>query len=54
MAVDNGIGQVDKGDVQLVLGYNDAAMQENAASIEFTSVETSGWDFIFTCNDGTQ
>jgi hypothetical protein len=42
---DTGTGFVGKGDVQLALGYNNAQLQANASSLQFTvsSVEETTW-----------
>jgi hypothetical protein len=48
------VGHVDKGDIQTMFGWNDAAMQANAASIKFTNKLVSVRDTSWTCSDGSE
>jgi hypothetical protein len=49
----NGFGTVDKGDVQLLFGWNDAQMQENAATVKFTSKKVGVLDWSWNCSNGS-
>ena len=55
VAVDNGVGHVDKGDVQSLLGYNDAAMQDafKTGKVTFTGSFNTAKDTSWSCTDGT-
>jgi hypothetical protein len=51
---DAGFGSVGKGDVQTVLGWNDAELQD-AEDVEFTRKQVGVFDYSWNCpNDGTQ
>lgn len=54
----NGTGFVGKGDVQLALGYNNKALQDNAASLEFTYESTTeqvtSWECVNDRNEQIQ
>ena len=50
-----GVGHVDKDDIQNLFGWNDAALQSNAASgnVKFTSKKAGVFDFSWNCSDGS-
>ncbi len=52
----DGTGFVGKGEVQTALGYNNKQLQNNADSLEFTSVVVTerSWTCTNTSNDKTQ
>jgi hypothetical protein len=51
VAVDaNGNGLVGKGDVQTVLGWNNAAFDANAGSVEFTQKSVTSNHYALRCN----
>jgi hypothetical protein len=57
VSVDNtGHGFVGKGDVQLAFGWNNAALQRNAAGVTFTYDTSSTYDAVctFTTGEGTR
>ena len=49
----NGAGSVSKRDVQTVTGWNDAQLQANAATINFTVDQVKVNDNWFACTDGS-
>jgi hypothetical protein len=49
VAVDNGVGHVDKGDVQSALKWNNGDFDRNAGSIKFTADATATYDNVLTC-----
>jgi hypothetical protein len=49
---DTFVGQVDKGDVQLLFGWNDEMLQEKAASLQFTAKQTHVLEMSWTCSNG--
>jgi hypothetical protein len=55
VAVTNGVGTVDKGDVQTALHMNDSALQSAWTNhkISFTHTQHSTQDESWTCADGT-
>jgi hypothetical protein len=52
---DQGVGTVDKGDVQTVLGFNDAAMQDAWSKHQVNFTHKTGYivDYTWDCNDGS-
>jgi hypothetical protein len=50
---DTGAGSVAKGDVQSVLGWNDAKLQKDFASVTFTSKAVTVYDYSWNCSDGS-
>jgi hypothetical protein len=44
-----GTGFVGKGDVQLVFGWNNKALQDNAGSVDFRSASTETSETTWTC-----
>jgi hypothetical protein len=54
VAVENGIGHVDKGDVQTALGWNNAAFDKGVGSLKFTtSAEKVNADYKMSCFNGS-
>ena len=53
VAVTNGVGNADKGDVQSVLGWNNPAFDAGADSVSFTDKTVSDTDHAWTCSDGS-
>jgi hypothetical protein len=56
VAVDNGVGHVDKGDVQRVLGWNNADFDKGVSTLKFeiTGTQTQGNETRWQCSDGIQ
>jgi hypothetical protein len=48
---DASVGSVDKTDVQALFGWNDAKLQQNAATIKFTSQKVAKFDWSWKCSD---
>jgi hypothetical protein len=48
---DFGVGSVTKGDVQTVLGWNNAAFDAKAGSVEFTQKSVFSAHYALRCND---
>jgi hypothetical protein len=46
------IGHVDKGDVQALFGWNDAAMQKNAENVKFIEKRVETLDISWKCTNG--
>ncbi len=54
VAVENGVGHVDKGDVQTALGWNNKAFDGGAGSLKFTAgAEYVIADYKMSCFNGT-
>ena len=54
VAVDNGIGHVDKGDVQSALGWNNAAFDKGVGTLKFTAgAEKVIADYKMSCFNGS-
>jgi len=51
VSVENGVGHVDKGDVQTALKWNNGDFDRNADSLKFTAGYTKTFDNVLTCGD---
>jgi hypothetical protein len=49
VAVENGVGHVDKGDVQTALKWNNSDFDKGADSLKFTAGFTATYDNVLTC-----
>ena len=49
VAVDNGVGHVDKGDVQTALKWNNGDFDKNVSQLKFTAGYTATYDNVLTC-----
>lgn len=52
VSVENGVGHVDKGDVQRVLNWNNKAFDEGVGTLKFTAGFTATYDNTLTCRSG--
>src|SRR4051794_33713253 len=49
VSVENGVGHVDKGDVQTALKWNNGDFDRNVGSLKFTGTTTKTFDNVLTC-----
>jgi hypothetical protein len=49
VVVENGVGHVDKGDVQTALKWNNSDFDKGAGSLKFTARFTATYDNVLTC-----
>jgi len=51
--VTDGVGHVDKGDVQTALKWNNSDFDKNVGSLEFSRTMTRTTDNVWSCTDGS-
>src|SRR3954452_20186151 len=49
VSVENGVGHVDKGDVQAALKWNNGDFDKNVGSLKFTGTTAKTFDNVLTC-----
>ena len=53
VTVNDGVGHVDKGDVQTALKWNNSDFDKNVGSLEFSRTMTRTTDNVWSCTDGS-